>query len=810
MKLIPLTLVSALAALSLSAHASSVEINIDCRKATGPLSPHLYGLFFEDINFAADGGLYAELVQNRSFEYFAVEGTDPLGRQYHPLYAWSKVERGDARCELAVESAAPLNANNTNYLKIAIAEPGGAAGVANDGFDGIRLDAGAKYDVSFYARTTDWSGSRKIRVTLELEDRTMCGTAVFDGVGEAWRKFEGVLTSSRTTDNARLLVTTEGRGNLCLDMISLFPQDTFNGRKNGLRKDLGQTLKDLNPKFLRFPGGCIAHGSGLDNAYRWKESVGDVAERTPNWNRWGYHQTLGLGYYEYFLLCEDIGATALPVLPVGVSCGFNDPYQVVPMDELQEWTQDALDLIEFANGPVTSQWGGLRAKMGHPEPFGLQFICLGNEEHDRPEMRERFPYFVQAVRKAHPEIEIIGTSGLGPEIPLYGMMEELDVYSSDEHYYMSPLWYLANQDRFDTFNRQAPKIFVGEYASGGNTLFNAVAEAAYLTGIERNGDLVDMACYAPLFANVDHTQWDTDLIYFDKRTVVKTPNYYVQQLFARNKGDVSLAYTLQERDVTPPSTLSGAVGVGTWMTAIEVEKVAVNGRNLDPAEWRVVSGDFRTRDGHYVQLNTNSDPAISLSPESFDGDVVTYTVRARKTAGREGFLIVFGAKDDRHTYWWNLGGWDNTRHAIELDEDGSRTILTETPGSIEDNAWYDMKVELSPGRVRCSLNGALVHDYAFPPNSISLSPTRDTRSGEIIVKLVNPGPESVGAQINLEGLERVDPAGKLLILSGDRNAENSVQDPDVVRTQTRSIEVGRKFQYTLPPTSVQFIRIEGE
>jgi len=809
MKLIRYSIATTLLSLSLSAFGASVTIDVDCNKPTVSLSPHLYGLFFEDINFAADGGLYAELVQNRSFEYYKIRGNDPLARHAHPLYAWSKIEQGGASCDISVENEAPLNAKNTNYLRIQITQAG-TAGVANSGFDGIPLDAGSSYEVSLYARHSDWSGSSKIRVALELEDGTVCGETEFDGVGPEWRKFEGTLTSSQTADNARLVVTTGGAGSLYLDMVSLFPQDTFNGRKNGLRKDLVQALKDLHPKFLRFPGGCIAHGDGLDNIYRWKDTVGDVAERKPNWNRWGYHQTYGLGYFEYMLLCEDIGATPLPVIPVGVSCGFTLPQECVPMDQLGPWIQDALDLIEFANGPVSSEWGGLRAKMGHPEPFNLQFVALGNEPHDNNLFRDRFPLFAKAIREAHPEIKIIGTSGLGAEIPIYDLMTEEKVYSSDEHYYESPQWFIANQNRFDNFDRSKPKIFIGEYASRDRKLYNALAEAAYLTGVERNGDIVDMTCYAPLFANVKHTQWNPDLIYFDHRTVVKTPSYYVQQLFAANKGDVYLANSVTRSKAQKPRTLAGGVGIGTWHTTIEIKDVAVNGKKLDPSQWQVESGSFELKDGNYAQLDVETEPAISQGSEMFGGKTVTYTLRARKTGGNEGFLIVFGRQADNNSYWWNIGGWGNTRHALQIGVGNDKSVVTEVHGKIESNTWYDIKVQLSPGRIKCYLNGDLVHDYAIPQTTISVSPTLDKQSGEVIVKLVNPTSEAVDATIKLKGLGRVETQGKLLILAGDRDAENTITAPDTVKTETKSIKVGNRFDYTLPAMSVQFIRIKAE
>ncbi len=745
--------------------ATDLDITIDVDNPTVELSPHLYGLFYEDINFAADGGLYAELVQNRSFEYFPVNGNDPAGRELHPLSAWDKVERDGASCELAVVDEDPLNANNTNYLEVRIAAPG-RAGVRNLGFDGVRLDGGASYDLSLYARTIDWTGEGRLDITLEDPQGRVLGKAVVDGIGGEWKKYEATLTSSATSDVGRLVATTPGRGTLALDMVSLFPQDTWKGRRNGLRKDLVEALADLNPKFLRFPGGCIAHGHGLDNVYHWKDTVGDVAERKPNWNLWGYHQTYGLGFYEYFLLCEDLGMQPLPVVPVGVSCGFRGPQEAVPMEEMDACVQDALDLVEFANGPADSEWGSVRAEMGHPEPFGMEFICIGNEPHDNRLFRDRFPLFVEAIRDRHPDLKIIGTSGLGWQIPIYDLMTEHAVHSSDEHYYEDPTWFLDNVDRFDNFDRDKPKIFIGEYASRGRTLFNAVAEAAYLTGVERNGDIVDMTCYAPLFANVDHTQWNPDLIYFDKRTVVRT--------------------------------------------SIEVEKLAVNGEEIDPVEWNSSGGDFREEGGRWVQRDVGVEGVLLMSGRSFEGEAVTYTLRARKLAGEEGFLVAFGGTGRHDTYWWNLGGWENTAHGIERIEGVSSRQLDRRDGTIETGRWYDLKVELTPGRIRCFLDRELVHDVDLDPPGVCVSSTLDREAGEVIVKLVNPTENPKDSRVRLDGVGAVEPEARLLVLTGDREATNTVLHPDRVRTVERTIEVAREFDHLLPAMSVQFIRIGVE
>ena len=811
MKTVKLSQLIALFAIcSISFASQKFKVDVDTRQYGPELSPELYGLFFEDINFAADGGLYAELVQNRSFEYYPVQGGNPLSNRYHPLFSWEKVENGNGRCSLRVEKMIPLNRNNPNYLAINIQEAGDGVGVKNSGFQGIFVDKGEKYNFSVYARREGRQGGPVV-VSLIDSDGNDCGSITIDRIGNDWRKYEAVITAEKTMDNASLSVTTKGNGTLYLDMVSLFPQKTYNERKNGLRKDLVQALKDLNPKFFRFPGGCIVHGHGLENAYRWKDSVGDVAERKGNWNRWGYHQTYGLGYYEYMLLCEDIGATALPVMPVGVSCGFNSPYQCVPMDELQPWIDDAVDLIEFANGPVTSKWGKLRKEMGHPEPFNLKYICLGNEEHDRKEFHERMPLFVEAVRKAHPEIKIIGNSGLSPNIPMYPFMKELQVHSSDEHYYESPDWFIKNHRRFDSFDRSGPKIFVGEYASHsgqGNALFNAVSEAAYLTGVERNGDIVEMTCYAPLFAKYERTQWPAaDLIWFTNREVVKTPSYYVQQMFGCNKGDVYLPTEISQVALSKPDTITGAVGIGSWNTSVAVDSVSVQGKKVDLSNNKSFSGSFSMEDGDLVQTDQNAQPSMCVFPAKYDSVRVVYNIRAKKLSGSEGFLIVFGFENQDDYLWWNIGGWNNTQHAIEKSVNGQKTTLASRNGSIQTGKWYDLKVELTAGRIKCFIDDQLIHDYELSSPEICAASSYDKANKEVIVKLVNPTDQDTVIEVNLDGVSKTDMPAEVIAISGARNEVNTLENPEKVVPVVSEMKVDSKFDCPLPACSVKFIKV---
>lgn len=537
------------------------------------MSPVLYGVFFEDINYAADGGLYAEMVQNRSFEYYPLRTprTDAeRARSLVPLFAWETVARGGLKAKAETALLEPLHRHNPNYAVLTVSgnatSQDSEAGIANRGYDeGMPVKGGSRYDVSLYARSLQGTPG-PLRIRLEAADGSVLAQATLAAPGKDWSRQETTFVASRDDAKAKLVVSVGAPCRLALDMVSLFPRDTFKGRKNGLRADLAQAIADIKPKTVRFPGGCIVHGEGLANAYRWKDTVGDVAHRRPNYNRWGYHQSYGLGYFEYMQFCEDIGATPLPILPVGVSCGFNKPFQIATDDQLGEWIQDAIDLVEFANGPVTSRWGRVRAEMGHPAPFGLKYLGLGNEEHDTTSFRSLFPRFVEALRKAHPEIQIVGTSGLGPNIPLFDLMERTKVELADEHYYQAPEWFIENHRRFDTVPRRSPKVYVGEYASRGNRQFNAVAEAVYLTGIERNGDQVLMTAYAPLLARYDYTQWkQANLIWFDATRVVLTPSYHVQRLFANHVGDRQLPVELTWQEGTSSGGAKPVLGVSAAM-----------------------------------------------------------------------------------------------------------------------------------------------------------------------------------------------------------------------------------------------------
>ena len=522
------------------------------------ISDELIGIFFEDISSSADGGLYAELIQNGSFEYSPVEH-DGWGAGT----AWKQVRPGHSLGMLEVCKTEGIHPNNPTYMRLHVErvkefydyKGWKGYGLENGGFKGISVKGGAKYDFSVFLRNV--GSAKQVRIVLGApqgkgKDLKLLADAMMTADNKAWKKYEAVLTPSEDCTNAVVQVLVMNTGVIDVDMVSLMPQDTYKG--HGLRKDMAQALADLQPKFLRFPGGCVVHGGGdgFWNTYRWKTTIGPKEQRRQLKNTWGYHQSMGLGYYEYFQFCEDLGMAPLPILPCGVSCqgtngGWNmwptQAQEVCPMSEMDEWVQDALDLIEWANGdPATSKWAKMRADQGHPKPFGLKYLGIGNEEKITPEFAERFRYMYERVQKAHPEIVIVGTAGPGshPENPDYEagwkLADELAMPIIDEHYYEKRDYFLKSR-QYDSYPRdRKTKVYLGEYAAKDKKLIDALAEGLYLLHVERNADVVCMTSYAPLFAKKDATNWNPDLIYFDNERIYPTCSYYVQQLFGLSSG----------------------------------------------------------------------------------------------------------------------------------------------------------------------------------------------------------------------------------------------------------------------------------
>lgn len=526
---------------AMSQKVASVDVDVDHPKAK--IQPTMWGLFFEDINFAADGGLYAEMVKNRSFEF----ATQRMG--------WTVEQTSKDSSHFQVMSRITRNPQNPHYARVRITDPAKKMSIKNEGFRGMGLKQGLNYYFSILTSVPE--GDVKMTVSLLSSKGAVVGKTTVSPSGKDWKKYEATLTSSVTDPKGRLQITFEGKGLIDFDMVSLFPSDTWKGRKGGLRNDLVQLLYDMKPGFLRFPGGCIVEGRELALRYQWKKTVGNLEDRTVLVNKWNdgfswkltpdYYQSYGIGFFEYFQLAEDLGAEPLPVLSCGLACQFNTG-EAVPLEDLEPYVQDALDLIEFANGAVTTKWGRLRADMGHPAPFNMKYIAVGNENWGNPYF-ERYAVFEKAIKSKYPDIKIISSTGPAPADDLFKYAkEELKKYQADlvdEHYYNPPQWFLDNAGRYDNYDRHSYKIFAGEYAAQSvatcsvdnqNNWKCAMSEAAYMTGLERNADVVYMCSYAPLFAHVDAWQWTPDLIWYDNLKSFGTANYYVQKLYANNKG----------------------------------------------------------------------------------------------------------------------------------------------------------------------------------------------------------------------------------------------------------------------------------
>ena len=524
----------------------AVTLTIQANQPGARISPTMWGIFFEDINFGADGGLYAELVKNRSFEF------------PNPRMGWRQISRNGAGGSLTVRDQDPFHAANPHYLRVTA--DGGGFGVSNEGFRGIGVREGAVYRFSAHVRSAP-GGPLALRLELTTADGRTLAEARLAGFTAKWTKHTATLRATATEPKARLNLIVEGRGALDLDMVSLFPETTWKNRPNGLRADVVQLLADLQPGFVRFPGGCIVEGHYLTNRYQWKTTIGNPEERRLIINRWNdefkhrpapdYFQSFGLGFFEFFQLCEDIGAAPLPILNCGMACQFNSG-ELAPLDQLDPYIQDALDLIEFANGPATSPWGRQRAEMGHPEPFNMKLLGVGNEQWG-PQYIERYARFAKVLKAKHPEIKLISSAGPGPADEKFHFawpkLRELNADIVDEHSYARPDWFFDSATRYDQYDRRGPKVFMGEYAAQSvktvspdnrNNWECALAEAAFMTGLERNADVVVMSSYAPLSAHVDGWQWTPNLIWFDNLRAYGTPSYYVQQLFSRNRGDAVL------------------------------------------------------------------------------------------------------------------------------------------------------------------------------------------------------------------------------------------------------------------------------
>jgi alpha-L-arabinofuranosidase len=874
-----------------------VIVHVDAAHSGPRVSPLLYGIFLEEINHGVDGGLYAELIRNRGFEDGrAPEGyqlrngvwTDGTGRRggfpsgyqhpeerfdhadfgymYDGLPFWTLIEEGGAKGSMHLETAGGITEQSAYCMRFRADAVGeGRVGVANTGFFGIGVKEGQSYNVSLYVRGGDgFRGPLKVR----LEDNSgapLSNEVTIEGIGREWKQFTGNLTATKSNGESRLAITTGAVGRFWLDFVSLFPAETWKGRPNGLRSDLAQMIADLGPKFVRFPGGCNVDSGTIESAYNWKLTVGPLEQRTERWGAWDYRRTHGMGLYEMLQFCEDLGAEPLWVGFCGQTC-IHRNREHVPMEDMG-WVRDGfLDIVEYANGPADSKWGALRAAAGHPAPFNLKYVEIGNENEGR-EYLERYNFIHSAMKARYPHLNYLGDLSFTSDASMRGA--EIEII--DRHYYQAPRVFISRHNEYDRRDRSLPPLYLGEVAVTTTTndpqqlrgnLQAALAEGAFLLGCERNSDTVKMVSYAPLIGHVNGRTaltgappvWHA-MIYFDGTRAFGTVSYHLWKLFGHNRPD-QIIPTKLEYDAAAPQKIVGQIGVGTWASTAEFKDIRVEkggqvlyasdfssgtaegwqadqrrggrgrgrgrGRGqrggerrgeggaaadaaVQPAEtppqpntsWQVVDGAYR---------QTNQGQSFSYFGQN-DWSDYTLTLKARKLSGNEGFMIVFGRQGGER-YWWNLGGWGNERHGIEQNQIAvGRTV----EGSIENDRWYDIKIELDGMHIRAYLDGELIHDVtAVPQGKFFVVSGREDASGDVIVKAINTTAEPQPATVKLSGLPRVMPEATLTVLtSGSDSDNNSLDNPtNVVPTETTISIAGHEFAHEFPARSFSILRLK--
>lgn len=794
----------------------------------------LYGIFFEDLNHAADGGLYGQMVQNYAFEYCAMDNPS-----YRAMTAWEVLEAEDTVMSAAVLCGDGFSRENPHYLTVEVKEPGKQAGFFNLGYNtGLYFEKGKSYRFSCYARR---EGKEPVTYTVALGG---IGGETY-GKGEIcisddkWCKYELELTAQETDTAGRLYFMTKQAGRASFDFISLFPKDTFKERENGLRRDIAELLAEMRPKFVRFPGGCLVHDGSLDendrdSMYRWKKTIGPVENRPARRNNWNYNQSLGLGFYEYFLFCEDIGAKPLPVLPAGYN-----PHsrQSVPEEKLQEWIDDALDLIAFANDGADTKWGSIRAGLGHEEPFGLEYLAIGNEEEGEGFFR-LYPFFHKAIKEKYPEIKLINSAGpftAGREFDC-GWKSAYENQSElvDEHYYTSPEWMLANVHRYDSYNPAGPKVFLGEYASWGNTYYNALCEAAYMTGLERNAASVGLACYAPLLCNADYVNWQPDMIWFDNHRVYGMANYYVQKLFMNHQGDSLIEMGCEGMEVpvtVNAGAIRGDIAFGASGGAAEFTKIEwtdhISGRTVCCKDIQIAEGEKEQR------LQALNGEALPVSSEDY-----TLHFYGKRRKGRSGLTVSFGIADEKNRYEWAIGSWDNKKTELVSVTDGRSSSLTQERLHLLDGVTYECtlhvkgremtglvaesgrdraeegqqadltKVSAAACRESAVLARVTAQDLPLVLEDLYTVASLEEETGDVILKVVNVQEQEREADICLQGRDAVT----VYSLAGyEKEAVNSFEQPEKIlpREETFPVE-GNSFRYCFPAQSVTVLRFRKQ
>ena len=813
------------------------EITIDVAQHGADIPSSMYGIFFEEINHAGDGGLYAELVQNRGFEDTSVpEGYRVKdGKLYPPanscnhltcakphpdmcyrwpteeIPAWSLTQLEGEGASMKLTTEYPLNSATPTALKVTLPAEGRVA-IGNTGFWGMNIEEGKDYYLRLYTSNGKrFDGKAVIRLVGE-DGQELCNCPLAIDMAKAWSEYTGHLTATGSDSRAHLVIELEGKGTLLLDYVSLFPFETFRNRANGLRKDIAETLEAMRPAFVRWPGGCVVEGITLSNRIKWKETIGDPVTRPGVYDTWGYRTTMGFGYHEFLQFCEDIGAGGMFVCNVGLGCQ-GRVGDACKEDEVDSFIEDVLDAIDYALGDGTTEWSRKRVENGHPAPFPLKYVEIGNENWG-PVYEKRYDKFYKAIKEKYPQLKLISTLGLG------GQHRHERVDMIDPHWYVSPEFFFASDKLFDQQERGDYEIYIGEYAVnqnvGGGNLLGALAEAAFLTGVERNSDLVKMASYAPLFENVNDRVWPTNLIWFDSYRVMGRSSYQVQKMYAENRPSFNVATSFEQPVI--PVGVKGQIAVGGWNTDNEYKDLKVtlsDGRTVEadmsqgwtPQEgtWNAEGGTLKGSGPGVMRWNLWS------VPEAF-GDC-SISLKARKIAGAEGFLIYFGMHDGKNGYVLNIGGWGNQTTAFQrINGNDMPQIPNNISQYVEEGRWYDIRIDIKDGKFTYSLDGKQMLETAIENIQRYVVSGYDENTGELIVKFVNATKEPFSTSVNLQNVTSVKRKGKVVTLtSADPKDENTLDDPKRVFPRESTFnKFSGQFDYTFEPWSFTVLRIKAE
>ena len=827
--------------LSLSCNNQKTDqININVQQEGAELPASLYGVFFEEITHSGDGGIYAEMVINRGFE----DGNLPSGTTYkdgyaiaHSLHCYSndsindfKVKWEDGKAMNGWEVSCPDGGNpihrivdnlplhpaTPHALHLELGKSAGNIQVINNGYWKMALTKDKSYKLTFFLKA-DAGCDDEMQASLIDENNQQVASRSFSiKKDNQWNQYEGVLTSNATGNKYRLALTFKNKGNVLLDYVSLFPEETFNNRPNGMRKDVAETLAELNPAFIRWPGGCIVEGLTMENRVKWKETIGDPVTRPGEYNLWGYRSTYGFGYHEFLQLCEDLKSDGMFVCNAGMACLFRNG-DFCGDHEVDELIQEALDAIEYAIGGTDTYWGKKRAENGHPEPFPLKYIEVGNENVG-PRYAANYKRFHAAIKEKYPQITPICALMFSPNLKDAGPVDIID-----PHYYETADWFYRNGDLYDKLPADYPyKIYVGEYAATGrSTLYSSLGEAAYLTGVERNADKVQLVSYAPLLENADgHGR--NHMIILKNDSVYGRTNYHILKMFAANRPDMNLETQIHSADIPVAFQPKGMIGLGTNNTIAEFKdlKIIQDGNiiyttdwNDYASAWNAAKGNWSVENNVLKQSDTKSDSYIWLTDKQFEN--CTIELKARKIEGREGFRIYFGSQGEDQYYMADIGSHTNESVIFgERNANGNVSLFDyRNATTISTDKWYDIKIEIKGNNWKCYLDGKLDYEYTYHPLVRHYAVSGyDKQNKELIVKLVNGEDALWTTSINLTNVKSVQPEGQQITLyATDPDAENSFANPDkVVPVETRLTGIKPSFEMTCQPNSFTILRIPCE